>query len=71
MLTPVGSGMQALAGLIMDYADPSWVWYASGIVGVIAAAAFYSLHLHESRSRSLEDVDSTRVPDVVTTNLGG
>ena len=29
-----------LAGLVMDNADPRWVWYATGFIGVIAAFAF-------------------------------
>jgi MFS family permease len=29
-----------LAGLIMDNADPRWVWYAAGLIGLAAAGAF-------------------------------
>ncbi|MBU0495573.1 MAG: MFS transporter [Chloroflexi bacterium] len=29
-----------LAGLVMDYADPHWVWYAAGVLGLVAAGAF-------------------------------
>ncbi len=29
-----------LAGLIMDNADPRWVWYAAGLLGLVGAAAF-------------------------------
>ena len=29
-----------LAGLIMDNADPRWVWYAAGLVGLVATGAF-------------------------------
>jgi MFS family permease len=29
-----------LAGLIMDNADPRWVWYATGLIGMVAAGAF-------------------------------
>jgi len=29
-----------LAGLIMDNADPRWVWYAAGVTGLAAAAGF-------------------------------
>jgi MFS family permease len=38
-----------LAGLIMDNADPRWVWYAAGIVGIVAAAVFALLHRREGR----------------------
>ena len=33
-----------LAGLIMDNADPNWVWYASGIVAAIAVIGYVLLH---------------------------
>ena len=29
-----------LAGLIMDNADPRWVWYATSLIGLVAAGAF-------------------------------
>ena len=29
-----------LAGLIMDNTDPRWVWYAAGLIGLVAAGAF-------------------------------
>ena len=29
-----------LAGLVMDNADPRWVWYAAGLIGLAAAGAF-------------------------------
>ncbi len=32
-----------LAGLIMDNADPRWVWYAAGLLGLVGAAAFVLL----------------------------
>jgi MFS family permease len=33
------------AGVIMDYYDPNWVWYASGIISVIAIGGYAWLHL--------------------------
>ncbi len=33
-----------LAGLIMDNTDPRWVWYAAGIVGIVAVMGFLWLH---------------------------
>jgi len=39
-----------LAGLIMDNADPRWVWYAATLVGVIAAASFILLNRRVERS---------------------
>lgn len=45
-----------LAGLILDNLNPDWLWYASGIVGVLAAAAFTLLEWRVGRSR-LDVVD--------------
>ena len=39
---PAAAG-PTLAGLVMDYADPRWVWYGTGLVGMLAAGAFLSL----------------------------
>jgi MFS family permease len=39
-----------LAGLIMDNADPHWVWHASGLVGLVAAGAFALLERRVGRS---------------------
>jgi MFS family permease len=33
-----------LAGLIMDNLDPNWLWYACGILGMVAGVGFLSLH---------------------------
>jgi MFS family permease len=33
-----------LAGLIMDNSDPRIVWYAAGILGLVAAGMYLSLH---------------------------
>lgn len=33
------------AGLIMDNGDPDWVWYAAGILGLVASAAYGLLHV--------------------------
>jgi MFS family permease len=33
-----------LAGAIMDNADPRWLWYAAGLVGLLATAGFLLLH---------------------------
>jgi MFS family permease len=39
-----------LAGLVMDNFDPAYVWYLAGILGIIAAVAFYSLELRVGKS---------------------
>jgi MFS family permease len=39
-----------LAGLVMDNADPRWVWYACGIIGLMAGAVFYAMQWHINRS---------------------
>jgi len=33
-----------LAGLVMDNYDPNWLWYACGIVGMLAVLGFLALH---------------------------
>jgi MFS family permease len=38
-----------LAGLVMDYADPRWVWYGAALAGLVAAAAFYLLERQVGR----------------------
>ena len=37
-----------LAGLIMDNYDPNWVWYAAGIVAMVAVGGYLLLHLQMS-----------------------
>jgi MFS family permease len=39
-----------MAGLVMDNADPRWVWYAAGLVGLVAAGAFALLERRVGRS---------------------
>lgn len=34
-----------LAGLIMDYVNPYLVWYAAGLVGLVAAGLFVAIHV--------------------------
>jgi hypothetical protein len=34
-----------MAGRILDTLDPRWVWYAGGILLVVAILAFLQLHL--------------------------
>ncbi len=41
-----------LAGLIMDYSNPDWVWYAAFLLAIIAVATFLWL---SSRTRKLDD----------------
>jgi len=33
-----------LAGLVMDNYDPNWLWYACGIIGMLAIIGFLALH---------------------------
>ena len=33
-----------LAGLVMDNLDPRWVWYAAGLIGLVAALGFVGMH---------------------------
>jgi MFS family permease len=39
-----------LAGLVMDNFNPALVWYLGGIIGLVAAAAFYFLELRVGKS---------------------
>ncbi len=41
------------AGLIMDNYNPDWVWYACGIISMIAIAGYLFLHFH-ARQRFVE-----------------
>jgi MFS family permease len=45
---PAAAG-PTLAGLVMDYADPRWVWYGTGLVGLLAASVFLLLRRRMSR----------------------
>lgn len=38
-----------LAGLVMDNLDPRWVWYGAGLIGLVAAAAYYALEWRTQR----------------------
>lgn len=40
-----------LAGLVMDYLNPDWVWYIAGILGLVAAGGYYWLELRAGRYR--------------------
>lgn len=33
-----------LAGMILDNYDPRWLWYAAGLIGLLAVAGFLALH---------------------------
>jgi MFS family permease len=54
-LVPIAVG-PLLAGLVMDNANPDWVWYLAGMVGLLAAGGFYWLERQVRRSR-LEAID--------------
>ncbi len=43
-----------LAGLVMDNADPRWVWYAAGLIGLAAAGAFALLQRRAARGLGLK-----------------
>ena len=42
-----------LAGLVIDYYDPNWVWYAGGIIGLASAAMFGLMSIRSSRNEAL------------------
>ncbi len=49
-----------LAGMIMDNADPRWVWYAAGILGILAALGYIALHTTLTASRYQEQMLPTK-----------
>jgi MFS family permease len=49
-----------LSGLIMDNYDPRWIWYASAIVGIVAALAFMVMHFQEQEE---DEPESIPVPE--------
>ncbi len=40
-----------LAGLIMDYGDPNWIWYGSAILGLVATGGFLWLRNGHERAQ--------------------
>jgi len=46
---PAAAG-PTLAGLVIDYADPRWVWYGTAAVGLLAAGVFLLLQRRAARS---------------------
>ena len=46
-----------LAGLVMDNADPRWVWYAAGLLGLVAAGAFGLLQRRGESQRSRVELE--------------
>jgi MFS family permease len=40
-----------LAGLVLDNLNPNWLWYAAGLLGIAAAAAFYLLEKRVDKAR--------------------
>ena len=43
-----------LAGLIMDYGDPNWIWYGSALLGTVAVVGFLALDLEERRQDGVQ-----------------
>lgn len=56
-LIPIALGPLA-AGLIMDNYDPNWVWYAAGIVSLMAVAVYLWLHMQTRKRFVLSTVTS-------------
>jgi MFS family permease len=56
-----------LAGLIMDNGDPRWVWYAAGMVGLVAAGSFALLQRRVGEHRG----EPVRVDGAVSPVHGG
>jgi len=52
-----------IAGLIMDYGDPNWVWYGSAILGVVSALGFLWL-------RGTHEQDGMNLPRIAEAETG-
>ncbi|MCP4543106.1 MAG: MFS transporter [Chloroflexi bacterium] len=49
-----------VAGLIMDNADPRWLWYAAGLLGLVAAGCFATLQPRvEQRTEQIGQAEAT------------
>jgi len=53
-----------LAGLIMDYSDPDYVWFAAAGVAIIAAFAFYLLHTDQGERMHADQSGTISVTDL-------
>ncbi|GAB4431032.1 MAG: MFS transporter [Anaerolineales bacterium] len=49
-----------LAGLVLDNLEPHWLWYAAGVVGLLAVAGFYGLHRSTEKNEKIVE-DTTPV----------
>lgn len=45
------------AGLVMDYINPNWVWWGSGILAVVAAMGFFVMHERSGHKITVTIVD--------------
>jgi len=50
-----------LAGRILDNLDPRLLWYAAGMVGLLAVTGFYGLHRSTEKKEEIVDNDTTPV----------
>jgi MFS family permease len=50
-----------LAGLIMDNADPRMVWYAAGLLGLLATGMYLSLHARVSKKEEQPSADQAPI----------
>lgn len=53
-----------LSGLIMDNADPRWVWYTTGLVGLAAAGAFALLQRRVEEQKAVQRINADAAPSV-------
>lgn len=42
-----------LAGVILDHFDPRWLWYISGLIGLLGVAMFLMLHRRQTRREAV------------------
>lgn len=43
-----------LAGLIMDYGDPNWIWYGCALLGTVAVLGFLALDLKDREVKGIQ-----------------
>jgi MFS family permease len=42
-----------MAGIVMDYFDPRWVWYAAGLLGLVATGMYLAMGSWQARSKEI------------------
>ncbi|MEJ2250854.1 MAG: MFS transporter [Candidatus Lokiarchaeota archaeon] len=54
-----------LAGLVMDYIGPNWVWYFTGILSLVAVIGFWSLRKAAKKRFNQKDEKVQSQPEII------